>query len=137
MGAQELFFPGSKMSSFTSCGRARIFGRLSYRTGGYLEAVQSLPVQAVAGTRTLDLPLDKSGSLEHFQMLAHGGLGQRQNLDDLATNAPIDGLEVLNDPDPGRVPQGFAYSGKGSGIQYCFSALIHGFVRFDNKAGAG
>lgn len=113
------------LSSFTSHGKAPVFHRLSNRTGGSLEAVQYLPVQTVAGTRALDLSLDESGGLEHFQVLAHGGLGQRQNLDDLATNAPVDGLEVFNDPNAGRMSQGLADARKGSGIQGRLTVLIH------------
>lgn len=69
-------------------------------------------------------------------MLAYGGLGQRQNVDDLAADTPVHGLEVLNDPNAGRVSQGFADARKGSGIQDRFTVLIHGLFRFKNKGGA-
>jgi hypothetical protein len=41
-------------------------------------------------------------------VLTHGGLSQGQDLDNFAADAVIDGLQVLYDPKPGRMPQRFA-----------------------------
>jgi hypothetical protein len=67
-------------------------------------------------------------------VLTHGGLSQGQDLDNFAADAVIDGLQVLYDPKPGRMPQRFADVGKSLVIQGRFNLLIHGRFRF---VGAG
>jgi len=113
------------MSSFTSQTELPLSGRQLNCAYSSLELLQYIHVQTIAGAWALDLALDDSGGLEHFQMLADGGLGQGQDLDDLTADAVVDGFQMFDDPDPGRMPQGFADTGKDVGVKERFTVRIH------------
>jgi hypothetical protein len=65
-------------------------------------------------------------------MLAHGGLGQGQDLNDLSADALVNGLEVLDDPNPCGMSQRLADTGEGAGIKEGFIVLVHKWFRFDH-----
>jgi hypothetical protein len=121
------------MSSFTSQSWSPISGRLLNCACGSLESFQNSPIQTVAGPGTLDLAFYQSGGLEYFQVLAHRRLGQGQDLDDLTANAVVDGFQVFDDPDTGRMSQGLADTGKAIGSQRPISIDCHGLLRVSNR----
>ena len=58
---------------------------------GVLEARQHVPVEAIAGARSFHFPFDHAGCFELFEVLADGGLRQRQDLHEFTANAAVDG----------------------------------------------
>jgi len=58
-------------------------------------------------------------------MLAYGRLGQGQNLDDLTANEALDGFEVGDNLDPGRMTQCLADPGQSVDVQQCFIIGFH------------
>jgi len=58
-----------------------------------LEAPEDVRFDAVADPRAVDLAADEPRVLEHLQVLRHGGLGERQLVDDVAADARVSAYE--------------------------------------------
>ena len=77
------------------------------------------------------LALDEARGLQPFQVLTPCGLSQGQDLDNFVADEIINGLQVFDDPNPGRMPQRFAILGKTLVTQGRCNLLSHrrfGFV---------
>lgn len=69
-------------------------------------------IQAVAGGRTLGLTMDQAGLAQHLEVLADGGLGQRQFLDDIIGDAGFFFGQVFHDLKTDRVAKGLEHARK-------------------------
>jgi hypothetical protein len=77
-----------------------------------LESLQAIGCDAVAGARSVDLALHEAGLLEHLEVLRHGRLRERHDLDDLAADAGAGLGQMPHDRDAGRVRQGAGHGGQ-------------------------
>src|SRR5882762_2450470 len=79
-------------------------GRSELREQGF-ESFHDVRNDAVADARAVDLAADQARFLEHLEVLGHGGLRERQALDDGPADALATRHQHAHDRDAGRVPE--------------------------------
>ena len=70
-----------------------------------LEAPERAGFEAIAGARAVDLAADEADVFQDLEVLRHGGLRQRQLLDDVAADAGVSTRQQAHDLDPYRVAE--------------------------------